>query len=346
MAQETFEQTLISVLETQGRSRDDIALVQKAYDFAHKAHDGQLRKSGDPYIIHPVEVSEILAQLNADIPTLCAALMHDVLEDCDVTAKQMEETFGKTITTIVEGVTKLSKLSFSSKEERQAENFRKLIVAIAEDFRVVLVKMADRLHNMRTLDHMVRHKQTEIAKETLEIYAPLANRFGLGEMKWELEDLALRYVDAEEFERLEQLIAQSRKDRENLIQEMVDKLKAELDERSINTEIIGRPKHLYGIWRKMRKRDKSFEELYDIHAIRVIIDSAKEDIFCDLEKDPDTHRCYEVMGIIHALFTPIPGRFKDYIAMPKFNNYQSLHTAVLGPKGRPVEIQIRTRRMH
>ncbi len=346
MAQETFEQTLISVLEAQGRSKDDVELVKKAYGFAHKAHDGQLRKSGDPYIIHPVEVSQILAELNADIPTLCAALMHDVLEDCDVTAKQMEEIFGKTITTIVEGVTKLSKLSFSSKEERQAENFRKLIVAIAEDFRVVLVKMADRLHNMRTLDHMVRHKQTEIAKETLEIYAPLANRFGLGEMKWELEDLALRYVDAEEFERLEQLIDQTRKDRENLIQEMVQKLRTELEERNIDADIIGRPKHLYGIWRKMRKNDKPFEELYDIHGIRVIIDSAKEENFCDLEKDPDTHRCYEVMGIIHALFTPIPGRFKDYIAMPKFNNYQSLHTAVLGPKGKPVEIQIRTRRMH
>ncbi|MCA9804460.1 MAG: bifunctional (p)ppGpp synthetase/guanosine-3',5'-bis(diphosphate) 3'-pyrophosphohydrolase, partial [Cyanobacteria bacterium HKST-UBA02] len=190
---QTFEKPLIKLLEDQGRDPADVKQVQKAYDFAHKAHDGQLRKSEDPYIIHPVEVSMILAELDADVQTLCAALLHDVLEDCDVTPKQMEKEFGPDIVTIVEGVTKLGKFSFSSKEERQAENFRKLIVAIAEDFRVVLVKMADRLHNMRTMDHMSPHKQVEISKETLEIYAPLANRFGLGEMKWELEDLALRY---------------------------------------------------------------------------------------------------------------------------------------------------------
>lgn len=346
MTQQTFEAPLIKVLHDQGRAIDEIEFVQKAYNFAHKAHDGQLRKSEDPYIIHPVEVATILAELDADVQTICAALLHDVLEDCDVTAKEMEKEFGKDIVTIVEGVTKLGKFSFSSKEERQAENFRKLIVAIAEDYRVVLVKMADRLHNMRTLDHMLPHKQREIAKETLEIYAPLANRFGLGEMKWELEDLALSYMEPEEYQRLRQLVADERTEREALIGDVVEKLRAALVERNIKAEIIGRPKHLFGIWRKMKKQNKPFEELFDIQALRVIIDSPEDKNFCDLEKDTDTSGCYEVMGVVHALFTPIPGRFKDYIAMPKFNNYQSLHTAVIGPKGRPLEIQIRTRRMH
>lgn len=343
---QTFEKPLIELLKSQNRSEEEVAAVQKAYDFAHKAHDGQLRKSEDPYIIHPTEVAMILAELDADVQTIAAALLHDVLEDCEVTSKEMEKIFGQDIVTIVEGVTKLGKFSFSSKEERQAENFRKLIVAIAEDFRVVLVKMADRLHNMRTLDHMNPKKQVEIAKETLEIYAPLANRFGLGEMKWELEDLALRYVHPEEFEELKQHVTDGREEREDLISDVIDKLAAELKEKNIKADIFGRSKHLFGIWRKMRQQHKSYYELYDILAIRVIVDSAKDENFCDLEKDPDTQKCYEVMGIIHAVFTPIPGRFKDYIAMPKFNNYQSLHTAVLGPKGKPVEIQIRTRRMH
>ncbi len=343
---QTFDAPLISALSNQGRTPADIEFVQKAYNFAHKAHDGQLRKSEDPYIIHPVGVAMILSELDADIQTICAALLHDVLEDCEVTSKEMEKEFGKDIVTIVEGVTKLGKFSFSSKEERQAENFRKLIVAIAEDYRVVLVKMADRLHNMRTLDHMLPHKQQEIAKETLEIYAPLANRFGLGGMKWELEDLALRYMEPEEYERLRQLVSDERKERETMIGEIMNKLRASLDERNIKAEIIGRPKHLFGIWRKMKKQNKPFEELFDIQAVRVIIDSSDDKNFCDLDRDSDTSGCYEVMGVVHALFTPIPGRFKDYIAMPKFNNYQSLHTAVIGPKGKPLEIQIRTRRMH
>ncbi len=346
MTQQTFEAPLLQSLTDQGRSTDEIDLVNTAYHFAHKAHDGQLRKSEDPYIIHPVEVAMILCELDADMQTICAALLHDVLEDCDVTAKEMEKVFGKDIVTIVEGVTKLGKFSFSSKEERQAENFRKLIIAIAEDYRVVLVKMADRLHNMRTLDHMLPHKQREIAKETLEIYAPLANRFGLGEMKWELEDLALRYLERDEYERLRVLVAEERKEREQAIVAVVDKLRTALDERNIKADIIGRPKHLFGIWRKMKKQNKPFEELFDIQALRVIIDSTDDKNFCDLEKDTDTQKCYEVMGVVHALFTPIPGRFKDYIAMPKFNNYQSLHTAVIGTKGKPLEVQIRTRRMH
>ncbi len=346
MVEKTFEKPLIEALKNQGRTNDELALVQKAYDFAHKAHDGQLRKSEDPYIIHPVEVACILAELDADVQTICAALLHDVLEDCEVTAKEMTKEFGKDIVTIVEGVTKLGKFSFSSKEERQAENFRKLIVAIAEDYRVVLVKMADRLHNMRTLDYMQPHKQLEIAKETIEIYAPLANRFGLGEMKWELEDLAFKYIEPQEHERLAKLIAETRQEREVLLEQVITKLRNALHERNINADIVGRPKHLFGVYRKMRKQNKPFEELFDIQAMRVVIDNSEDKNFCDLDRDTDTQKCYEVMGVVHALFTPIPGRFKDYIAMPKFNNYQSLHTAVIGPNGKPLEIQIRTRRMH
>ncbi|MBC8000278.1 MAG: bifunctional (p)ppGpp synthetase/guanosine-3',5'-bis(diphosphate) 3'-pyrophosphohydrolase, partial [Leptolyngbya sp.] len=224
--------------------------------------------------------------------------------------------------------------------------FRKLIVAISEDIRVVLVKLADRLHNMRTMEYMLPRKQCEIAKETLEIYAPLANRFGLGRMKWELEDLGLRYLHPEEFTEIEQLVTDTHSERDYLIEQVVEKMRTELDARTIDAEIVGRPKHFFGIWKKMKTQQKTFEELYDVLAIRVIIDSNQDKNYCELNADPDTQRCYEVMGLVHALFKPIPGRFKDYIAMPKANNYQSLHTAVFGPKGKPVEIQIRTRRMH
>lgn len=343
---ELIGKPLFDILEKQDRPADALALVHKAYDFAYKAHDGQMRKSEDPYIIHPVEVACILAELNADTETICSSLLHDVLEDCDVKPKEMEEAFGPDIRRIVEGVTKLGKFSFSSKEERQAENFRKLLVAMAEDIRVVLVKLADRLHNMRTMEHMLPHKQAEKAKETLEIYAPLANRFGLGRMKWELEDLGLRYLHPDEYREIERLVADTRAERELLLEEVVQKLRVELDGRAIKADIFGRPKHLFGIWKKMKQQQKSFHELYDVLAVRVIIESNPDKNFCELEADPDTQKCYEVMGTVHAIFRPIPGRFKDYIAMPKFNSYQSLHTAVIGPKGKPVEIQIRTRRMH
>ena len=337
---------LFEILEEQGRASEDIDLVRRAYDFAFESHDGQLRKSQDPYIIHPVEVACILADINADCATICSCLLHDVLEDCDVSPKTMEDKFGPEIRRIVEGVTKLGKFSFSSKEERQAENFRKLLIAMAEDVRVVLVKLADRLHNMRTMEHMAPHKQAEKAKETLEIYAPLANRFGLGQMKWELEDLGLRYLHPEEYLEIERLVADTREDREKLLSQIKDKLRGELVNRGIKAEIVGRPKHLFGIWKKMRSQEKAFQELYDVLAVRVIIDSNPDKNFCELEADPDTQRCYEVMGIVHAIFKPIPGRFKDYIAMPKFNGYQSLHTAVIGNQGKPVEIQMRTKRMH
>ncbi len=341
----TIPHRLFEILERQHRPAEDIAFIRKAYEFAYKSHDGQYRKSEEPYIIHPVEVACSLAELNGDEQTIAAGLLHDVLEDCEVKPKELEDAFGKDVRQIVEGVTKLGKFSFSSKEERQAENFRKLIVAIAEDVRVVLVKLADRLHNMRTLDHMTPRKQADIAKETLEIYAPLANRFGLGQIKWELEDLGLKFLHAEEYAQIQQLVADNRQDREYLVNQIIERLRAELDIRNIKAEIVGRPKHLFGIWRKMKRQEKSFEELYDVLAIRVIIDSNDKN-YCEIADDPDTQKCYEVMGIVHSIFKPIPGRFKDYIAMPKFNSYQSLHTAVIGPKGKPVEIQIRTKQMH
>jgi GTP pyrophosphokinase len=341
-----LEDKLFDNLDRQGRSPQDIAFIRQAYEFARQAHDGQFRKSEEPYIIHPVEVATILTELNGDRQTITAGLLHDVLEDCEVKAPDLEAKFGTDVRQIVEGVTKLGKFSFSSKEERQAENFRKLIVAIAEDVRVVLVKLADRLHNMRTLDYMVPRKQAEIAKETLEIYAPLANRFGLGQIKWELEDLGLKYLHPTEYEDIEKLVADSREAREHLIHNVVSKLHHELDTRSLKAEIVGRPKHLFSIWKKMKTQQKTFEELYDVLAIRVIIESSEDKNYCELHGDPDTQKCYEVMGIVHAIFRPIPGRFKDYIAMPKSNSYQSLHTAVVGSEGRPVEIQIRTRRMH
>ncbi|MFN8655981.1 MAG: bifunctional (p)ppGpp synthetase/guanosine-3',5'-bis(diphosphate) 3'-pyrophosphohydrolase [Candidatus Obscuribacterales bacterium] len=343
---ETIGEPLFEVLRKLNRSQEDIDTIRSAYEFAFKCHDGQMRKSDDPYIIHPTEVATLLAELNADVATIASGLLHDVLEDCDVKAKEMEQHFGAEIRKIVEGVTKLGKFSFSSKEERQAENFRKLIVAIAEDVRVVLVKLCDRLHNMRTLDYMKPTKQAEIAQETLEIYAPLANRFGLGRIKWELEDLSLRYLHPDEFTNIEELVAHTRADREALINEVVEKLHTELEAKNIRAEIFGRPKHLFGIWKKMKTQAKVYEELYDLLAVRVIIDSDEDKNYCELASDPDTQKCYEVMGMVHSVFRPIPGRFKDYIAMPKPNSYQSLHTAIMGPSGKPIEIQIRTRRMH
>lgn len=337
---------LICALDKFERTKEEIEKIRQAYEFAFKSHDGQTRKSDEPYIIHPVEVAISLANLNADVDTICSGLLHDVIEDCDVKGEEIEGRFGADVRKIVEGVTKLGKFSFSSKEERQAENFRKLLVAIAEDVRVVLVKLADRLHNMHTLDYMKPAKQAEIAQETLEIYAPLANRFGLGRFKWELEDLSLKYLYPDEYAHIDSLVAENREERESYVNDVVDRLRKELQARGITAEVSGRPKHLFGIWKKMKKQSKEFEELYDVFAVRVIIESPEDKNFCELPSDPDTQKCYEVMGLVHQLFRPIPGRFKDYIAMPKPNSYQSLHTAVMGLSGRPVEIQIRTRRMH
>ncbi len=311
---------------------EEVALVDKAFTVAEHMHEGQKRKSGEPYLMHPVEVSMILASLEADGATVAAGLLHDVLEDCHITSEQLLADFGPEVTRLVEGVTKLGKISFSSKEERQAENFRRMFLAMGKDIRVILLKLCDRLHNMRTLSHMSAEKQKEIARETLEIFAPLAHRLGLGKIKWELEDWSLRYLHPEEYYKLAQLVAQKREEREKIIREIVEGLQTELTRLEVPAKLSGRPKHFYSIWQKMRTQNKDFTDLYDITAVRVLVDSVKE--------------CYEALGVVHAMWKPIPGRFKDYIAMPKSNLYQSLHTAVIGPEGHPVEVQIRTHEMH
>lgn len=311
---------------------EDVDLVRRAYEFARSKHEGQFRASEEPYFIHPYEVALLLAQLEADGPTISAGLLHDVLEDTEVTNLEMTNMFGTEVVQLVEGVTKLGKLSFSSKEERQAENFRRMFLAMAKDIRVILIKLCDRLHNMRTLKHLAPKKQHDIAKETLEIFAPLAHRLGIGKIKWELEDWSLRYLNPEEYYRVSQLVAEKREERERYIAEIVEKIQEELEKIGLKASVYGRPKHFYSIWSKMSKQNKDFQDLFDITAVRVIIGSVRE--------------CYEVLGTVHAIWRPIPGRFKDYIAMPKPNMYQSLHTAIIGPGGKPVEVQIRTEEMH
>ncbi|MEB3329318.1 MAG: bifunctional (p)ppGpp synthetase/guanosine-3',5'-bis(diphosphate) 3'-pyrophosphohydrolase [Candidatus Sericytochromatia bacterium] len=311
---------------------DEVALVERAYACADGLHDGQTRKSGEPYIMHPVEVAKILAGLEADGSTVAAALLHDVLEDCHIEPDELKKQFGSEVGRLVEGVTKLGKISFSSKEERQAENFRRMFLAMGKDIRVILLKLADRLHNMRTLAHMKEEKRQEIARETLEIFAPLAHRLGLGRVKAELEDWSLRYLHPDAYYRLSQLVAAKREEREAIIARIVGDLQTELGKLGVSCKLSGRPKHFYSIWHKMTSQNKEYTDLYDITAVRVLVDSVKE--------------CYESLGVVHSLWKPIPGRFKDYIAMPKSNLYQSLHTAVIGPKGSPVEIQIRTFEMH
>lgn len=314
-------------------SPEEIDLVERAYAFAHQKHGDQFRKSGEPYIIHPYEVALILAQLEADGGTVAAGLLHDVLEDTDVTPEEMTQRFGREVCKLVEGVTKLEKLKFSSKEERQAENFRRMFVAMAKDVRVILIKLADRLHNMRTLKHMRPEKQVEISKETLEIFAPLAHRLGMGKIKWELEDMSLRYLHPDEYYKIAKLLGEKREERERYIQEIVASIESELIRVGVDSaDVYGRPKHFYSIYNKMLEQGKEFTDLFDITAIRVLVDNIKE--------------CYEVLGIVHSLWRPIPGRFKDYVAMPKPNLYQSLHTSVIGPGGKPLEVQIRTYEMH
>ena len=312
------------------RPEADIKKIKKALDFACKLHSGQKRISQEPYITHPMSVAKILIDLNCDIDTICAGLLHDTLEDTNIDIVQLEKEFGTEITQLVEGVTKIGKLSFVSTQEHQAENFRKMLMAIAVDIRVVLVKIADRLHNMKTLDVLPAEKQQRIAQETLEIFSPLANRFGLNKAKNELEDLSFYYLDPEKYKEVERLVIGDKEYGEKKIKEIIEKIKTELEKANIKADIYGRPKHLYSIYRKMQRL--ASKELYDLLAIRIIVERERQ--------------CYEVMGIIHDLFRPIPGKFKDYIAIPKQNMYQSLHTAVVGPHGRPVEIQIRTEEMH
>ncbi|QIB26532.1 bifunctional (p)ppGpp synthetase/guanosine-3',5'-bis(diphosphate) 3'-pyrophosphohydrolase [Caloranaerobacter azorensis] len=310
----------------------DIDIVKKAYYFAEVSHEGQYRISGDKYFIHPYNVALILAELNMDTTTIAAGLLHDVVEDTEVTFDDIEREFGLEIRNLVDGVTKLRKLKFSSKQERQAENLRKMIIAMSKDIRVIIIKLADRLHNMRTLNYMSETKKKEKALETLEIYAPIAHRLGISKIKWELEDLALRYLDPEGYYDLVEKVSMKRREREKYINTVIEILSKKLEEMGIKSEINGRPKHFYSIYRKMVYQNKTFEQIYDLTAIRVIVDSVKD--------------CYGVLGIVHTMWKPIPGRFKDYIAMPKPNMYQSLHTTVIGPQGEPLEIQIRTWEMH
>ena len=320
------------ILREQHWSDEDIAEIYRAYKFAEKLHDGQYRVSEEPYIIHPVEVAKILATLKVDKHTLMAAILHDTIEDTGLTAEQLEAEFGEDVLNLVLGVTKLDKYQFKSKEERQAESFRRMFIAMAKDVRVILLKLADRLHNMRTLNYMLPAKQVRIAQETLDIFAPLANRLGIGKIKAELEDLSLRYLNPEKYFEIAKLVAQKKVEREHTVQLLIDEISESLKKNEINAEITGRAKHYYSIYKKMQRLNVAFNDLYDITAVRVIVDSERQ--------------CYEVLGIIHSLFKPIPGRFKDYIAMPKGNGYKSLHTSVIGPKQKPLEVQIRTKEMH
>lgn len=313
----------------------DIEMVKKAYEFASKAHEKQKRESGEPYIIHPIAVAEILADMGMDTSTIIAGLLHDVIEDTDCTYNIMVETFNPEVANLVEGVTKLTKLGemeYKTKEEQQADNVRKMLLAMAKDIRVIIIKLADRLHNMRTLKFVPAKKQKSKAKETLDIYAPLAHRLGMSKIKWELEDLCFRYLHEKEYYELVEDIAEKRVERETYIEDVVKDLNDKLQASGIDSDIEGRPKHFYSIYKKMVNKNKSIEEIFDLTAIRVLVNSVKD--------------CYGVLGIVHTIYRPIPGRFKDYIAMPKPNMYQSLHTTVIGPQGKTFEIQIRTFEMH
>jgi len=310
----------------------DFRLIQKAADFAQSVHRGQKRLSGDPYITHPVAVAMVLAELEQDSSTIAAALLHDTIEDSSVDEKTLRSEFGDSITKLVLGITKLRQLTFASKEERQAENFRKMFVAMAEDIRIIIIKLADRLHNMKTLEFLPVRRQADIAAETREIYAPLAHRLGMWRLKWELEDLAFYYLEKDKFDQIKGLVAQKRDEREKYMSDFIGLVGQAVSKVGITAAIAGRSKHFFSIYNKMVQKNVEFDDIYDLIAIRVIVESVKD--------------CYAVLGVIHSIWKPIPGRFSDFIAIPKSNGYQSLHTTVMGPFGKPVEIQIRTREMH
>jgi GTP diphosphokinase / guanosine-3',5'-bis(diphosphate) 3'-diphosphatase len=313
-------------------SSDSTAIIEKAYSFAQNAHQGQVRQSGDAYISHPLEVANILADLNMDNVTIAAAILHDVIEDTKFSYDDIKSDFGEEVAMLVDGVTKLGKLEYTTKEDLQAENLRKMFIAMAKDIRVIIIKLADRLHNMRTLKYMSEKKQREKAAETMDIYAPIAHRLGISKIKWEMEDLALRYLEPKGYYELVEKVAKKRQEREEYINIVIEQLNEKIHEVGIEAHIEGRPKSFYSIYRKMYFQGKSFDQIFDMTAVRIIVETVKD--------------CYGALGIVHTLWKPIPGRFKDYIAMPKPNMYQSLHTTVIGPDGQPFEVQIRTWEMH
>lgn len=311
----------------------DTKLIIKAYNYAKEKHGTQCRKSGEPYIIHPVQVAYILADIGLDEATICAALLHDVVEDTEVTHEDLVRDFGEEIATMVAGVTKLGELRYqASTEERQVENYRKMFLAMGKDIRVIIIKLADRLHNLRTLKYLRRDRQIANAKETMELYAPLANRLGIYSLKWELEDLAFKYLYPEEYRELVEGIDKKREERLQFIEKIMDDIRGQLKKQKIEAEVTGRAKHLYSIYRKMKRDNKTLDQIYDLFALRILVNSVKD--------------CYAALGVVHEMYSPMPGRFKDYIAVPKPNMYQSIHTTLLGEKGTPFEVQIRTWEMH
>ena len=312
-------------------SIDDQVMLERAFEFAVKAHEGQFRKSGEPYVTHPVEVAIILADLRMDVETLAAALLHDTVEDTDATNGQLAELFGQNVADLVEGVTKITRIEVESLSDEQAATIRKMFVAMNKDIRVIVIKLADRLHNMRTMDSMREDKQIFKSRETLEIYAPLAHRLGISSIKWELEDLAFMYLEPNKYRMVSRLVQESRAEREAYVDLVISRLREEMEKVGIDARVIGRPKHLWSIYQKMTSKDKDFSEIYDLIAVRLIVSTVKD--------------CYSALGAVHTIWHPMPGRFKDYIAMPKYNMYQSLHTTVIGPAGRPLEVQIRTEEM-
>jgi guanosine-3',5'-bis(diphosphate) 3'-pyrophosphohydrolase len=310
----------------------DVDLVRRAYIFSAKAHQGQTRMSGEPYMVHPIEVAKILADLRLDAETVAAAILHDTIEDTSSKLEEIRELFGDEVGKLVDGMTKLARIELQSREEREAQNFRKMIVAMANDIRVILIKLADRLHNMRTLAFLPPEKQKKVAQETMDIYAPLANRLGMQKIKIELEDISFMYLHPDEYHDVARRVAHKKVERQAYIEELIEVVKRQLAEHGYKGEVKGRPKHLFGIWQKMQKQGISFDDVYDLIAVRIITDTKVN--------------CYAILGLIHSLWTPVPGRFKDFIGVPKSNLYQSLHTTVVGPKGERVEFQIRTEEMH